>query len=115
MIIYVFVFVFMGCLFIGFAIPLILRKVPPNIWYGFRFPKTVNNPKVWYPANHYSGKLLLYAGILTIGLSMICASLPGITPERYAVLVSILLIGIIAVVLFFSILYVNSIDRSDGN
>ena len=79
------------------------------------FQKTVNNPKVWVPANHFSGKLLLYAGILSIGLSMICAFFPGITPERYPLLVSIILIGIIAAVLFFSLLYVNSIDRSDGS
>src|SRR5687768_10298483 len=45
------------------SIPLILRKVAPNRWYGFRTPSTLGDPAIWYPANEQSGKRLAGAGI----------------------------------------------------
>jgi uncharacterized membrane protein len=47
---------------IALAIPLILRKVRPNPWYGFRTRKTLSHGKIWYAANRYAGKALLLAG-----------------------------------------------------
>ncbi len=44
-------FAFTGFLCVGSAIPLILQRVPPNPWYGFRVQATLENPAVWYPAN----------------------------------------------------------------
>jgi hypothetical protein len=32
----------------GLAILLILRPIPPNIFYGFRVAQTLNNPAGWY-------------------------------------------------------------------
>jgi uncharacterized membrane protein len=37
------------------ALPLILGKVPPNQLYGFRTPKTLSSPAIWYPANRIAG------------------------------------------------------------
>ena len=56
-----------GILMILLAIPLTLRKVKPNIWYGFRTPKTLSDEGIWYEANEYAGKALLVAsGIIVI-------------------------------------------------
>ena len=49
-------------LFILAAIPLYLRRVPPNALYGFRTSKTKSNPDIWYAANAQAGKDLMVAG-----------------------------------------------------
>lgn len=61
---YSFLFSLVGVLFIGISIPLIQRRVPPNRYYGFRTPKTLSDPDVWYTANHVSGIDLFIAGSL---------------------------------------------------
>lgn len=55
-----------GALFIALSIPLILRKVKPNIWYGFRTPRTLSDGELWYDANQFGGKALLVAGLVMI-------------------------------------------------
>jgi uncharacterized membrane protein len=54
---------FVGFLFIGMGIPLILEKVPPNRWYGLRVAKTLSSERIWYPANRVAGYDLLLVGI----------------------------------------------------
>jgi uncharacterized membrane protein len=46
------------------GVPLILRKVPPNALYGFRTPRTLSSPDIWYPANAFSGAAMLVAAII---------------------------------------------------
>lgn len=43
------------------SVPLILRKVPPNTFYGFRIPLTLSKPEIWYPVNAFAGWALLIA------------------------------------------------------
>jgi uncharacterized membrane protein len=40
-----------------------IRRVPPNHWYGFRIPKTLRDPHTWYEANYIAGRDLLLAGV----------------------------------------------------
>jgi uncharacterized membrane protein len=47
------------------AIPLILRKVPRNVVYGFRTRATLENDFVWYEANSYFGKLFLISSFVS--------------------------------------------------
>jgi SdpI/YfhL protein family/Tetratricopeptide repeat len=78
----VFAFALLGFLFVGTGIPLILEKVAPNPWYGFRVQATLENPAVWYPANRYLGKCLLGFGLFVIvtavGLSFVSDINPGV-------------------------------------
>ena len=48
------------------SIPMILGKVPPNGAYGFRTPKTLSSPDVWYPANRAAGWFMLAAVAVSI-------------------------------------------------
>ena len=48
------------------AVPLVLRKVPPNVIYGFRTPKTLSNPQIWYVANYKGGINLIVASIAAL-------------------------------------------------
>ena len=47
----------------GLSLPLILRKVPMNHFYGVRFPQSFKSDKAWYEINAYGGKALLLASI----------------------------------------------------
>ena len=48
------------------SLPMILGKVPPNGAYGFRTPKTLSSPEVWYPANRAAGWFVLAAMVISI-------------------------------------------------
>jgi hypothetical protein len=76
-------FAFTGFLCIGSAIPLILQRVPPNPWYGFRVQATLENPAVWYPVNRSLGKCLLVFGLFVIVTSVGLSLVPGINPLVY--------------------------------
>jgi len=69
-----------GVLLSLIAIPLIAGRVPRNLWYGVRVPKTLASDKVWYPANRYAGKELFRCGrIITAGsLALLGALLLGL-------------------------------------
>ena len=53
-----------GPLLIILSIPMILRWVPPNRFYGFRIPATCANQSVWYDANALCGRHMLVLGLL---------------------------------------------------
>jgi uncharacterized membrane protein len=56
-------FVAVGLLYIGLAIPLIRRRVKPNQMYGLRMQATFADEWVWYEANAASGRDMLYGGL----------------------------------------------------
>src|SRR5262245_37295765 len=65
---YSLLFAGVGLLFIALSIPLILERVPPNSFYGFRTAKSLSDPKIWYAINRISGCDLLIAGaLITLG------------------------------------------------
>ncbi len=55
------------------AFPLVLQRVPPNLWYGFRTRKTLSDPIIWYRANYLGGFAMLYAGILALCVNVVLA------------------------------------------
>lgn len=77
-------FAAVGLLFVALAIPLALNKVPPNQWYGFRVPATLNDPDVWYAVNAFTGRCMIWAGAATVVAATAFRFWPRITPELYA-------------------------------
>lgn len=57
-------YVCIGLLYVGLALPLIRRRVPPNRYYGFRTPRTLASRSTWYAANEVAGRALLVAGVV---------------------------------------------------
>ena len=55
-----------GILLAALSIPLILGRVPPSHWYGFRTSKTLSSAKLWRAANQYAGWCLLATGAATV-------------------------------------------------
>lgn len=76
-------YVCVGLLFLGISVPLIRRKVPPNPWYGFRVPKTLQSVNIWYPVNEYSGKQLYRTGLLMVLVAFVLAIVPGMQVGTY--------------------------------
>jgi len=111
MLIFVIIFILIGLLMVALSIPLIRGKVPPNVWYGFRIRLTLENPDIWYPANAYAGRLLLIAGVATSVAALLCALIPGISVDGYSILVSVLMLGVLLLLLVFSIRYAKSLER----
>lgn len=74
----VLIFVSVGLLFIGLAVPMILRLVPPNGLYGLRVSATFAHSDVWYDANERSGWDLLWLGI---ALVLLAVGLPAVGIE----------------------------------
>jgi uncharacterized membrane protein len=76
-------------LIIALAVPLVLGTIPPNGLYGFRTPKTMSSPDIWYPANRVAGWLLVAAGVATFALNFLilqfASDLPRQTTGRWMI------------------------------
>jgi uncharacterized membrane protein len=68
------------------SIPLILKVVPPNQFYGFRTPSTVASPSLWYRANAFAGWALLVGAVVSAFLiwGMSSGALPSVAPDVVA-------------------------------
>ena len=72
------------------AVPLMLRKVPPNMVYGYRTRATLSDETVWYEANaHFGRGLLVSSAISGIAALAIYASKP---PEQFVPLAVVVLV-----------------------
>jgi len=88
------------------AVPLALGMVPPNGLYGFRTPKTLSSPDIWYPANRFAGWLMIAAGALTLCFNYVVLSMHPDWPQETVVpwlagaLVLFMLLGAAASMLY---------------
>lgn len=88
------------------AVPLALGMVPPNGLYGFRTPKTMSSPDIWYPANRFAGWWMIAAGALTVCFNFVVLSMHRDSPEASLIpwvvgtLVVFMLLGVVASVLY---------------
>jgi uncharacterized membrane protein len=55
-----------GVFLIAISLPVMYDKVPPNGFYGFRTPRTMSDPNLWYPANRVAGRNMVLAGLIVI-------------------------------------------------
>jgi Na+/proline symporter len=116
MILLVLVFAGIGMLCAGLAVPLIKGWVKPNHWYGFRIRLTLEDPRLWYPANRYAGWLLLVYGLVIVVASFGCyVFLGGVADEAaletYGLIFSALLVVGIVVVLILCLRYAQRLAR----
>ena len=98
-------------LLIGLSIPLIRRKVAPNAWYGFRVRQTLDDPTVWYEANAYLGRCLLWAGIAILFGSVVLFEDPGLDDPTYATCCAGIALGALGVAVFRSFRFLGRIGK----
>ncbi|MFA5423865.1 MAG: SdpI family protein [Phycisphaerae bacterium] len=102
-------FTLIGLLFIAISIPLLLGRVSPNIWYGFRTKKTISDSSIWYKANKYMAKGFLILGMVQILYNVwLIAFRPAIAAFEPAGNLIILVAGT-AIVITASLLYLRKL------
>ncbi|MBV8224180.1 MAG: magnesium/cobalt transporter CorA [Verrucomicrobia bacterium] len=90
------VFIIAGLIFVSTCIPLVLRKIPPNRFYGVKVPKAYESTELWYKVNAKGGRIMIvYGAIMTaIGLILLFAGERlGLRPV-YALIGLVVLIAI---------------------
>ncbi len=103
-----------GLLLIGLSIPLILEKIGPNIWYGFRVRRTLEDPVVWYKANAYAGKALIGPAIAMIAFSTIFFLVPVFDPPTYATACAMVTLGSLGICVLACFRYLGQITQDTG-
>lgn len=89
---YSILFAVVGLVLTGISIPLIMRKVPPNNFYGCRTRKTLSDPKIWYEANHLSGMDFYIAGLVVFVSSLAMLVLGQNVNTNYAVITMLIIL-----------------------
>ena len=88
------VFAVLGAVFIAAGLPLSLRRVRPNGWYGVRTPATLADDQVWYEANAIGGRDIIALGALLLLLVLVLPSIVQLSHEGYRyVYIAVLLAG----------------------
>jgi uncharacterized membrane protein len=75
-----------GVLLIAISLPMIYDKVPPNGFYGFRTPRTMSDPNLWYPANRVAGRNLAVAGVIVATTALVVFAMQKSIQPRTAAL-----------------------------
>ena len=57
-----------GILMVAAGVPLFLRRIPPNPFYGVRIASTLGNDRVWYEINARAGRDLIGIGTVYLVL-----------------------------------------------
>ncbi|MEX2143572.1 MAG: SdpI family protein [Anaerolineales bacterium] len=78
------IYVFFSFVLIALAIPLTVKRIGPNIFYGFRVPATLKDKDIWYPVNQLLGKWLLASAIIFLVAAIGLYFIPGITLDQYS-------------------------------
>ncbi|MFZ1290894.1 MAG: SdpI family protein [Melioribacteraceae bacterium] len=101
---------FAGLLISLLSIPLILKKIKINNWYGIRLPQTMQNENVWYEVNSRVGKYIFLFGIFICCLTVLFYFHPFID-EVYTifVLLTALMLGSVLLIIL-SIKYSNKFN-----
>jgi uncharacterized membrane protein len=73
-----------GLLVAALALPMMYDKIPPNGFYGFRTPRTLSDPNVWYPANRVAGRNLALAGAIVSTTALVLFAIHKSIPPRTA-------------------------------
>ncbi len=89
-------FVVVGLLVAGLALPLQRRRVKPNALYGLRVHATYADESVWYDANAATGRDMVGVGLLTSALSIVLVFVPGVDEELHAfIMAGVLVVGLL--------------------
>ena len=87
-------FIISGLIFVSTSIPLVLRKIPPNSFYGIKVPKAYESPELWYKLNAKGGRIMIAYGAIMAAIGLILL----FTGDRLGLRPVYLLIGLVALI-----------------
>jgi uncharacterized membrane protein len=102
------VFILLGILFIGLALPMMRRRIKPNPLYGIRVAATFADEWVWYEANAAAGRDLAVFGLIQIAVALTLAFWPAIPVLAY-LFINLAVLGIGTIV--FAIVSLRRANR----
>jgi hypothetical protein len=76
------------------TLPLAAGWVPPNRWYGFRFPGAQVSPEAWYRINTLGGQLFIAGTLACAGITVLAMQFSNKTVRDYLPWISAALIFI---------------------
>ncbi len=79
-------------LFVLLSIPLALRKVRPNVVYGYRTRATLGDEQLWYEANAHFGSRFIVASLVSAFAALFLARPSVLAPDAFLP-VSVVLLG----------------------
>lgn len=104
----------LGCdvLLAAIAIPLMSRKVPRNLVYGFRTPSTLSDDRIWYEANAHFGSRLVVASIVS-AIAILGLRQLALSPRAFfeASIAALVIPGFVATVATFR--FVGQLKRGE--
>ena len=98
-----------GILLILLAIPLYLGKIKPNVWYGFRIRKTLENPEIWYPVNKVGAGWMMASGVVTVLTALGLSFIPGLSVDVYATSCALIFAIVLTVGLVITFRYMDTL------
>ena len=87
-------FIISGLIFVSTSIPLVLRKIPPNSFYGIKVPKAYESPELWYKLNAKGGRIMIAYGAIMAAIGLILL----FTGDRLGLRPVYLLIGLVGLI-----------------
>ncbi len=85
-----------GVTLIAAGLPLYLRRIPPNAWYGARFPSILADHDAWYEINARAGRDFMVIGAIYLVVLIVSLAAGHSWPDPFPVLVplAVLVIGL---------------------
>lgn len=74
-----------GLLIFLLAVPMILRRVPPNALYGVRTKASFASEADWYRINAIGGRYLAVSGVIVLVAGIVGFFVPASTRNSYSV------------------------------
>ncbi|HEY3411943.1 MAG TPA: SdpI family protein [Armatimonadota bacterium] len=104
-------YVAIGGLFAMLGIPMAARRVPPNAWYGLRVQKTLKpgNERIWYEANAYCGRLMIWAGAITAICAVALRFVKGLSLDAYSLDCTAVMLAGLAMMIILSFRYLATL------
>lgn len=88
------IYVAVGGLLILLGLPLYLRWMPPNRFYGFRTARTLNDRAAWYSVNRVAGGWLTLTGALTAAAASLLERLNSSIPVAATINCAVVFVGL---------------------
>lgn len=88
-----------GVAFIVIGLPLALKKVKPNWFYGFRISYTLKDEEIWYAVNAQGGKDFIFVGCVLLIIGIVSAFYIG-NPQIQRAFLKLMLVIMFAGIAF---------------
>jgi hypothetical protein len=88
---------------------LYLGKIKPNLWYGFRIRKTLENLDIWYPVNKFGAGWMMVSGFVTVLCAIGFSFVPGLSMDAYAISCALTFAVVLTVGLIITFRYMNTL------